>query len=188
MKMIHKCCEIAKSYLRYDRDRSTWYIGFCAPYTPVTVQFCSWCGLRLPLLDRSQIAISIGDYVVKTKNGELRVLPREANGHDGIQYAEVTDVLIGRIAQLGECFEDHWVTIQPKLQWPYKMAKIKIIQSVIIGGEQLSVIMGVTSENAEIVAHWIDQHVGETVTYQNTYLSLVGVDGLLEHLGVVEPV
>ena len=131
--MIHKCCEIAKSYLRYDRDRSTWYIGFCAPYTPVTVQFCSWCGLRLPLLDRSQIAISIGDYVVKTKNGELRVLPREANGHDGIQYAEVTDVLIGRIAQLGECFEDHWVTIQPKLQWPYKMVKIKIMRDIING-------------------------------------------------------
>ena len=50
-------------------------------------------------------------------------------------------------------------------------------------GAQLPIIINITKENATIVARWIDQHLGEKITYQETYLSLVGAGGLLEQLG-----
>ena len=55
-------------------------------------------------------------------------------------------------------------------------------------GEKLDVIMGVRKENTEIVARWIDRHLGERISFQETYLSLVGAGGLLEQFGVIEPI
>ena len=55
-------------------------------------------------------------------------------------------------------------------------------------GEQLPVTTGVPREKAEIVADWIDHRIGKRITFQEMYLSLVGTGGLLEQLGLVEPI
>ena len=38
----------------------------------------------------------------------------------------------------------------------------------------------------EIAMRWIEQHKGEEITFQKTYLHLVSVGGLLEQLGIIE--
>ncbi len=113
--MKHNCCGESKWLIDYDETVNIWHMTVKGAYQ-IQVDFCPWCGEKLPILERSQThRVAIGDYVVKTKEGEIRVLPREANGHDGILYAKITDVLIGTLCELKEHFEDHLVSIQPKL-------------------------------------------------------------------------
>lgn len=40
-------------------------------------------------------------------------------------------------------------------------------------------------EPQEIVARWLDQHLGEDITWEKLYLALVDAGGLLERLGVL---
>lgn len=49
------------------------------------------------------------DYVVLTKNREIRILPKLANGKDGIAYMEATDHLLGRITKDGDESDECWV-------------------------------------------------------------------------------
>ena len=133
--MKHNCCSGAEWYLKYDRDGKFWYIlsqNTSRQNRVVNIGYCPFCGEKLPIPKRHQAAI--GDYVVKTKKGELRLLPRKANGYDGIQYAEITDILIGVLSELAENFEDHWILPQVNLQWPYKRVKIRVVRDLIING------------------------------------------------------
>lgn len=54
-------------------------------------------------------------------------------------------------------------------------------------GERLAIVAGIKRESQEIAAHWVEEHLGETISYRKTCLSLIGEGGLLEQLGIVEP-
>jgi len=94
------------------------------------IDFCPFCGEKLPI--PKQPSIEVGDYVIKTKYNEIRILPFTANGHDGIQYAEVTDTLIGQIAGPKIDYDNPLVDISSKLAWmPYNKMTIEMIKMLI---------------------------------------------------------
>lgn len=37
------------------------------------------------------------DYIVKTKKGEIRMLPQRANGMNGLAYMDINDTLMGYV-------------------------------------------------------------------------------------------
>ena len=42
-----------------------------------------------------------GDYIIRDKHGDFRIIPKLANGQDGKAYMQSTDQLIGEILESG---------------------------------------------------------------------------------------
>ena len=59
------------------------------------------------------IPMNLGDYVFVTQAGELRILPKEAQGRDGRELAGSSDQFVGVIAELRDNPEDTVVAMEP---------------------------------------------------------------------------
>lgn len=109
----HNCCDSAAWLLEYAEKH--WYMTFKGAMQ-VRITFCPWCGEQLCSiqLPREGSEADLGDYVVETKKGELRILPREVNQRDGLRYAKVTDILVGTIVTVDKNLRDHSIELLPK--------------------------------------------------------------------------